>query len=97
LAGGLMLIESVYAGLPSINIFEKELHEKTAGTAFFEKDAAISVGNINDSISLNKLQETLNIFRHKKSILLKMRENSKGLIDKNASLRVYNILKTIYK
>ena len=28
LAGGLMLVESIYAGLPSINIFEKEWHEK---------------------------------------------------------------------
>ncbi|MDN5291011.1 MAG: hypothetical protein PWQ06_1250 [Anaerophaga sp.] len=92
LAGGLMLVESVYAGLPSINIFEKKWHEKTAGNTFFDKKAAISIGNIDDAESFNRLNETLTCIRNKKSILLSMRENSKGIVDKLASNRIYNIL-----
>jgi spore coat polysaccharide biosynthesis predicted glycosyltransferase SpsG len=92
LAGGLMLVESVYAGLPSINIFEKEWHEKTAGSTFFDKKAAISVGHINDDKALKRLNDNLTCIHNKKSILLSMRENSKGIVDKSASMRIYNIL-----
>lgn len=92
LAGGLMLIESVYAGLPSINLFENSIHEITAGSILFDANAAKSVGNIHDSLSLNRMNDLLITMDDKKSLLLDMRENCKGMIDKNASKRIYNIL-----
>lgn len=88
LAGGLVMIEAVYAGLPSINLFEKELHQKTAGTRLFESGAAFSIGVISPE-NLARLNEMLVELHDKRSMLLKCREQTSGQIDKMAPYRIF--------
>ena len=92
LAGGLTTMEAVYAGLPTLNIFEKEDHLYAAGTEIFEKGIAENLGLFNES-SVELLKEKLEYLSKKKSFLLQMRENSKGKVDKLGPERIYNILR----
>jgi spore coat polysaccharide biosynthesis predicted glycosyltransferase SpsG len=94
LAGGLTTLESVYAGLPTLNIFDTEEHLKAAGKQLFEKGAAENVGFFNEQ-SLSKLRDRLVELNDSKSQLLRMRERSKGCIDKLGSHRIYEILRKI--
>lgn len=89
LAGGLMTIEAVYAGLPSLNIFEKEQHKATAGNEIFNRRAAMSVGIFGDE-SLESLKRHIRRLFDNRSLILAMRENARGLLDKQAIPRIYS-------
>jgi spore coat polysaccharide biosynthesis predicted glycosyltransferase SpsG len=94
LAGGLTTLEAVYAGLPTLNIFEKESHLEATGRQLFEQGVAENVGLFNDS-ALSMLKERLNFFSSSKSHLLQMRERSKGKIDKLGPFRIFEVLKEV--
>ena len=91
LAGGLMMIEAVYAGLPSVNIFEKELHERTAGTEIFDAGAAFSMGVMSPE-SLDRLNDWIVDASTRRSRLLACREQTKGMIDRLAPVRIYEVM-----
>ena len=94
LAGGLTTLESVYAGLPTLNIFENETHMEATGRQLFEQGIALNAGLFNDA-ALTLLKEKLTFLTENKSQLLQMRERSKGKVDKLAPIRIYEILKTV--
>lgn len=94
LAGGLTTMEAVYAGLPTLNIFEKEEHVYATGTEIFEKGMAINLGMFN-SHSIQGLRDKLNELIDNKERLLEMRENGKGKIDRQGPFRIFNVLKSL--
>jgi spore coat polysaccharide biosynthesis predicted glycosyltransferase SpsG len=94
LAGGLTTLESVYAGLPTLNIFENESHMEATGRQLFEQGIAMSAGLFNDA-SLSLLKEKLTFLIENKSQLLQMRERSKGKVDKLAPFRIFEVLRQL--
>jgi spore coat polysaccharide biosynthesis predicted glycosyltransferase SpsG len=95
-AGGLTSFEAIYAGLPAINIFEKEIHQSIISKEIIEKNVSLNLGVLNDRTLLN-LQEKISSFYNNRNLLLEMRENTKGLLDKNGSIRTINKIKEIIK
>lgn len=85
-AGGLTTFEAIYAGLPTINIFEKEIHQSIISNELIEKNVSINLGLLNLN-TLEKLNEQLTLFYYNRVELLKMRQNSKGLLDKQGAVR----------
>ncbi len=86
-AGGLTLLESVYAGLPSINIFECRDHEKVAAKEIFELGAAINCGVIEED-SISKASKYINHFCQKRGELFQMKDACKKLIDGEGAFRI---------
>ena len=91
LAGGLMTIEALYAGLPSLNVFENPRHKTAAGSEIFDKGAALNLG-ILGSQALTELYATVQHLDSHRSELLDMRRRASGLVDKEAAKRIYKIL-----
>lgn len=91
LAGGLTTLESVYAGLPSLNIFETDSHVSATGNRIFGEGMAENLGRFNAE-SVTMLQDRLRYYSNNKSALLQMREKSKGKVDKLASFRIFELL-----
>jgi spore coat polysaccharide biosynthesis predicted glycosyltransferase SpsG len=87
LAGGLTTIEAVYAGLPTINIFEKEQHLAATSKELIDAGVCLNGGLFNND-SLNKLFATVETLVSKKSKLLEMREKSFGMVDKRGAQRI---------
>jgi spore coat polysaccharide biosynthesis predicted glycosyltransferase SpsG len=94
LAGGLTTLESVYAGLPTLNIFENQSHVEATGRQLFDQGIAENAGLFNDD-SLSLLKERLSHLSNNKSQLLQMRERSKGKVDKLGPFRIFEVLKSI--
>lgn len=86
LAGGLTTIESIYAGIPSINIFEKEFQKAMISRELLEKNVSINLGLFNEK-NLEKLVFQLEVLNSDRNILLQMRKNSYGLLDKSGPER----------
>lgn len=80
-AGGLTTFEAIYAGLPTINIFEKEIHQSIISKEIIEKQVSMNIGIFNEA-SLEVLKQQLLLYYNDRSLLLKMRHNTKGLLDK---------------
>lgn len=95
LAGGLTTIEAIYAGLPTLNIFEKEEHLKATGARIFDKQMAINIGLFNES-SISQLKQTIEYLNDNRSFLSIMRERTKGAIDKFGADRIFGALKQLY-
>jgi spore coat polysaccharide biosynthesis predicted glycosyltransferase SpsG len=85
-AGGLTTFEAIYAGLPTINIFEKEIHKSIISKEILEKNVSLNLGVLNDA-TLETLKQKLNFFYNDRNELLIMRENTKGLLDKKGVQR----------
>jgi spore coat polysaccharide biosynthesis predicted glycosyltransferase SpsG len=85
-AGGLTTFEAIYAGLPTVNIFEKEIHQSIISDEIIEKNVSLNLGILNDS-TLEILREKLKLFYNNRIELLKMRRNAFGLLDKNGAQR----------
>jgi spore coat polysaccharide biosynthesis predicted glycosyltransferase SpsG len=94
LAGGLTTLEATYAGLPTLNIFEKEDHVYATGKQLFDWGVAEDIGIFNDA-SLERLRDRIHFFNDNRSQLLQMRERSKGKIDKLGATRIHDILRKI--
>lgn len=91
LAGGLTTFEAIYAGLPTINIFEKEIHQSIISNEIRSRNVSVSLGLLNDS-TLGALKQNLEGFHNKRSSLLEMRENTRGLLDKMGAVRTINVI-----
>lgn len=85
-AGGLTTFEAIYAGLPTINIFEKEIHQSIISKEIIEKQVSMNIGIFNNA-SLEVLKQQLLLYYNDRSLLLKMRQNTKGLLDKSGAER----------
>lgn len=95
LAGGLTTVEALYAGLPSINIFEKQKHLQATSSTIFKNKMAINLG-LFQNFSAEKLLSVLSEMNNNRNILLAMRNRSKGVLDKLGSVRIYEKLKQVY-
>jgi spore coat polysaccharide biosynthesis predicted glycosyltransferase SpsG len=93
-AGGLTSFEAIYAGLPTINIFEKEIHQSIISREIIERNVSLNLGLINDD-TLNTLREKLSQFYSNRNELLQMRTNSKGLLDKLGPVRTITKIKEL--
>ncbi|MDF2452205.1 MAG: hypothetical protein K0S26_1709 [Bacteroidota bacterium] len=94
-AGGLTTFEAIFAGLPTINIFEKDIHQSIISKEIIEKNVSINLGLLNDE-TLETLKEKLKLFYNNRNELLRMRQNTKGLVDKKGSqLTIKKILELV--
>ena len=91
LAGGITSIEAVYAGLPTINLFECQEHIDIMSKELIELGASLNGGLFSED-SLEVMLKKLNFLYHNRNQLRLMRESSKGLVDNNGSERVLNAL-----
>ncbi len=93
-AGGLTSFEAIYAGLPAVNIFEKEIHQNIISKEIIEKNVSINLGLLSDE-TLATLQERLSLFYNDRAELIRMRSNSKGLLDNFGPKRTIEKIKQI--
>ncbi|SEL80321.1 hypothetical protein [Parapedobacter koreensis] len=91
LAGGLTTLESVYAGLPTINIFDREEQIYATGKRIFDTGISINLGVFKELKSIDLINKINHLYDNK-SLLLEMRNKGKGLVDKKGSKRVFQIL-----
>ncbi|MEM7110437.1 MAG: hypothetical protein AAF519_19570 [Bacteroidota bacterium] len=92
LAGGLTSVESVIAGIPSINIFEKPEHMKLMAQELNDHGVALNNHLFSDE-SLEELLERLHHFYFNRSELLKIRQKLQGTIDQKGAERVFKAVK----
>ena len=97
LAGGITSIEAVYAGMPAINLFEeKKLLNNSPNSILFQKKASLAI--VEDfKGNFQKLKDLIIKLNYSKNLLLNIRENSKGLLNKNAPKKIFNIINQIFK
>jgi len=92
-AGGLTTLEAIYAGLPSINLYNNTQQIISTGDEIFKLGAAnvcnLEKDNLGDYLSGILFKNDL------KNFLFHQRERTKNLIDKNAPLRIYRMLESI--
>lgn len=89
--GGLTTIESVYAGLPSINIFQSRRFRDVINPELFEMGICLDGGDLSDSY-LSHATKILNDINKNRNKLWEMHLASQGLIDKKGSCRVLEII-----
>ena len=92
LAGGLTTIESVYVGLPSISIFESERQFHATSKELFDYGILSYTMYNNEDLDRWLIKKVL-YFYNNRDELLKIRELSKNLVDRNGSQRVFNRIK----
>lgn len=96
LAGGLTTLEAIYAGLPSLNIFEKPDHLVATGRQLFDLGIAEDMGLFGDD-ALQKLADRVRYLSDNRDVLLSMRMNSKGMVDQLGPARIYERIINIIK
>jgi len=94
LAGGITSFEAIYAGLPCINIFEKPIHHDVLLGEVLYKKVAINLGLFNAE-SLHVLNAHLKVLNATRGKLLEMRENSRGLLDKQGPERTLERIREV--
>lgn len=87
LAGGLTTIEAVYAGLPSINLFECKEHIDAMVTELFDLGVCLTGGLFSEK-SLKVTTEILRSLLYDRERLWEMHKHCHGLIDTHGSERV---------
>ncbi|GMU21818.1 MAG: hypothetical protein AMXMBFR13_19070 [Phycisphaerae bacterium] len=86
LAGGLTTIEAVFAGLPSINLFEKPEHWEIMQELF---DAGMCLnGGLFSEQSLWRVTDTLRTLNSDRRRLIELRQRMAGALDNQGSQRV---------
>lgn len=91
LAGGLTTIEAIYAGLPTVNLFESQEHIDVMGTELFELGVCMNGGLFSDE-SLKTMMDILRDLNSNRDRLWEMHKRSKGLVDAMGSERVLHEL-----
>lgn len=94
LAGGLTTVEAVYAGLPSVNLFERQEHSLVLQD-LIERGACLTGG----SFAPRSLQQTVSLINHlnrNRKALKIIRERSKGLFDTCGSQRILSQIEVQY-
>ncbi|MEM9859130.1 MAG: hypothetical protein AAF843_17355 [Bacteroidota bacterium] len=92
LAGGLTSVESVIAGIPSINIFEKTEHMKLMAQELNDHGVVLN-NHLFSNKSLDELLERLQHLYFNRSELLNLRQKLQGAIDQKGAERVFKIIK----
>jgi spore coat polysaccharide biosynthesis predicted glycosyltransferase SpsG len=87
LAGGLTTIESVYAGLPSINLFERQEHVDAMATDLFDAGVCLNGGLFSEE-SLLTLVTEMDALDRNRDRLWEMHTRSHGILDRHGSERV---------
>ena len=95
LAGGLTSFEAIYAGLPCLNIFEKSIHRDIVSGDVLEKAVSINLGLFNEH-SLQALRMHVSELHTSREKLLQMRNNAKGLLDKEGPQRTLERIKEAF-
>ena len=95
LAGGVTTYEAVYAGMPSINLFETQddfflIRELT------EKNCAVNAGVLSDD-NLAKVKENLELFNLERWRLMNLHRRTKGLVDKYGANRIIDDTLAFYR
>jgi spore coat polysaccharide biosynthesis predicted glycosyltransferase SpsG len=94
LAGGLTYTEAVYAGLPTINLFESEKQAKNIPAAFQENNLGFNLGVLND-LNLKKMSTLIEELITNKDKIIQMRSRMSDVLDKKACERILLNLKEI--
>jgi spore coat polysaccharide biosynthesis predicted glycosyltransferase SpsG len=92
LAGGLTTVEAVYAGLPSINIFDQQKQMDATARELFQLNIAQN-GHLFTDSSLKMMVQKINFYYFNRQELLRMRKKTRNLIDNKGSERVLKIIK----
>jgi spore coat polysaccharide biosynthesis predicted glycosyltransferase SpsG len=90
MAGGLTTVEAVYAGLPTLNLFDRPEHARMLAE-LFEAGVCLNGGLIHGRTLVPAL-ETLRRLATGRDELRLMRHRSKGLVDRNGPARVLHEL-----
>jgi len=90
MAGGLTTVEAVYAGLPTLNIFDRAEHAGML-TELFEAGVCLN-GGVVFGQSLNPAVDTLRRLFVQRNELRTMRQRSRGLVDLDGPRRVLHEL-----
>jgi len=91
LAGGLTTVESVYAGLPTINLFERQEHIDAMATELFDLGVCVNGGLFSEP-ALKHLCKYVQDLNNNRELLWQMHKQSNGLIDCRGSDRVLSEL-----
>ncbi|MEW5976521.1 MAG: hypothetical protein AB1898_12035 [Acidobacteriota bacterium] len=87
LAGGLTTIEAIYAGLPTVNLFERQEHLDTMTQELFELGVCVNGGLFSER-SLDTMVRTVQYLNDNRNRLREMHVRCKGLVDSRGSERV---------
>jgi len=90
-AGGLTTVEAIYAGLPTINLFERPEHVEAMASELFELGVCINGGLFSDD-SLQTMIQALQEFHADRDKLWQMHRRCHGLVDARGSERVLRVL-----
>lgn len=93
LAGGLTTIEAVYAGLPSVNLFERTEHREMV-SELASRGVCVDGGLFSDE-SLERTLSALRTFAADRAALAGMRRRTRGLIDARGGQRVVRALESL--
>jgi spore coat polysaccharide biosynthesis predicted glycosyltransferase SpsG len=92
LAGGLTTIEAIYAGLPTINLYDKQENINVMATELFDLGVCLNGGIFSDQ-SLKVMCESIIELKSNRERLWQMHKRSNGLVDSRGSERVLSELK----
>lgn len=93
LAGGLTTVEAVYAGLPTVNLFERPEH-KSVMTGLIEHGACLD-GGLFSPASLDGTASLIGHLHRNRGTLMTIRERGKGLFDANGGCRILRALENL--
>jgi spore coat polysaccharide biosynthesis predicted glycosyltransferase SpsG len=91
LAGGLTTVEAVYAGLPSINVFESQAAVDATAQELFELGVCVDGGLFSEA-ALPRLVEGVCALLRDPEGLRQMRARTKGLLDRRGAERVIAVI-----
>ena len=87
LTGGLTTTEAVYAGLPTINLFDKREFIKVIPPEFFINRVSDNIGLFSQK-TLRELNKLLEKYNDDRKLLWKMHKRCHGMLDQKGSERV---------
>jgi len=87
LSGGLTTVEAVYAGLPSINLFEKPEHIEAVSEVLFESGVCINGGLLSDNSHKYLIDKLVELDKNRNN-LWKLHQKTRKLVDGEGPVRV---------
>ena len=94
LAGGLTTVEAVYAGLPSINLFERREHREQM-RELLERDICLDGGYFSED-SLKQMTQKLHSLGRARGQLREIRRRMGGAVDQHGPRRVLHALEALH-
>jgi spore coat polysaccharide biosynthesis predicted glycosyltransferase SpsG len=91
LAGGLTTVEAVYAGLPSVNVFENQAAIDATAQELFELGVCRNGGLLSEK-TLATLVQGVRLLLHEPEQLRRMRARTRGLVDLRGAERVIAVI-----